>query len=66
MLYKFVVSKKKKKSPTKKMERGKDFINLDYKPLSKSSMLLNIEKKKVVVLTLMINTIGLYTIFGGK
>ena len=48
------------------MERGKDFINLDSKPLSKSSMLLNIEKKKVVVLTLMINTIGLYTIFGGK
>ena len=74
MLFKFVLSKKKKLSPTKKMERGKDSIDLDSKPLSKSSLLLNIEKKKVVrdfstevvVLTLMINTIGLYTIFGGK
>ena len=33
MFYKFVLSKKKKKSPTKKMERGKDFIDLDSKPL---------------------------------
>ena len=30
------------------MERGKDSIDLDSKPLSKSSLLLNIENKKVV------------------
>ena len=30
------------------MERGKDFINLDSKPLSRSNMLLNIEKRKAV------------------
>ena len=30
------------------MERGKDSINLDSRPLSKSSLLLNIEKRKVV------------------
>ena len=47
MLYKFVLNKKKI-STTKKIERGKDSIYLDSKPLSKSSMLLNIEKKKVV------------------
>ena len=47
MLFKFVLSKKKKLSPTKKMERGKDSIDLDSKPLSKSSLLLNIEKKKL-------------------
>ena len=75
-------------------------MNLDFKPLFKSSMLLNIEKNKIVrdsdlnllvdrgfdlnkfikegekvfkeknnqkvVSTLMINTIGLYTNFGGK
>ena len=46
MLYKFVL--RKKKSLTKKMERGKDSIDLDSKPLFKSSLLLNIEKKKVV------------------
>ena len=49
MLYKFVLSKNKiKLSPTKKMKRGKDSIDLDSKPLSKSSLLLNIEKNKVV------------------
>ena len=44
MLYKFVLSKKKKKSPTKKIERGKvyrkDSINFDSKHLSKSSLLV--------------------------
>ena len=30
------------------MKRGKDSIDLDYKSLFKSSMLLKIEKKKVV------------------
>ena len=35
-------------SNKKKMERGKDSIDLDSKPLSKSSMLLNIEKNKIV------------------
>ena len=44
ILYKFVLSKKKQKYPTKKMERGKDSIDLDSKPLSKSNMLLNIKK----------------------
>ena len=47
MLYKFVLSKKKILSPTKKMERCKDSIDLDSKPLSKSSLLLNIEKRKL-------------------
>ena len=44
ILYKFVLSKKNQKYLTKKMERGKDSIDLDYKPLSKSNMLLNIKK----------------------
>ena len=55
MLYKFVLSKIYIYiyiyiyiSPTKKMEKGKAFIYLDYKHLSKSCMLLNIAKKKVV------------------
>ena len=34
------------------MERGKDSIDLDSKYLSKSSILLNIEKKKIVDLNL--------------
>ena len=34
MLYKFVLRKKKNLSPTKKMERGKYSIDLDFKPLS--------------------------------
>ena len=48
MLYKFVLRKKKKFISNKKMERGKISIDLDSKPLSKSSLLLNIEKKKIV------------------
>ena len=47
MLYKFVLTKKKNLSPTKKMERCKDSIDLYFKPLSKCSLLLNIENKKV-------------------
>ena len=52
MLYKFVLSKIYIYiyiyiSPTKKMEKGKDSIDLDSKPLSKSSLLLNITKKKL-------------------
>ena len=33
MLYKFVLNKKIKIISNKKMERGKDFIDLDFKPL---------------------------------